>query len=408
MNYKQAIKLLTSQAKFRIELGLERVKTILNILNNPQDKIKIIHIAGTNGKGSVACTLANILKHAGYKTGLYTSPHIAEYTERIKINNIDISENNFAKYIEQTCNLADINNVDLTEFEILTISAFKYFYDEKVDIAVIETGLGGRFDATNTIRNPVLSIITSISLDHTDRLGNTIEEIAFEKSGIIKEKSNVIISCKNRGFDVIRKQSEKKHSKVIEAKEEIITTFENEKNYITYKNEEYEFGLIGTYQNQNAALILKAVEFLNSNNFEINKNSLKQGLKTVNWPARLEYIKEKNLIIDGAHNPDAAIELRKSLDFYFPNQKRTFIYSTLNTKDYISIAKTLFKKNDIIYYFEFNHKNAVPFDTYKKTVNRLNIQKMNTSDINRILEDKSLKIICGSLYMIGKIYYTIK
>ena len=364
MNYEQAIKLLTSQAKFRIELGLERVKAILNIFDNPQNKIKIIHIAGTNGKGSVACSLANILKHAGYKTGLYTSPHIVKYTERIKINNIDISENNFAEYIEETCNLAEINNVDLTEFEILTISAFKYFYDEKVDIAVIETGLGGRFDATNAIKDPVLSIITSISLDHTDRLGNTIEEIAFEKSGIIKENSNVIISDKNKGFDVIRKQSEKKHSKVIEAKEEIITTLENEKNYIIYNNEKYEFGLIGTYQNQNTALILKAVEFLNSNNFGINKNSLEQGLKTVKWPARLEYIKEKNLIIDGAHNPDAAIELRKSLDFYFPNQKRTFIYSTLNTKDYISIAKILFNKDDIIYYLEFNHKNAVPFDIY--------------------------------------------
>lgn len=404
MNYEQTIELLTSQAKFRIELGLERVKSILNILDNPQDKIKIIHIAGTNGKGSVSSTVGNILNKAGYKTGLYTSPHLINYTERIKINNNNISESQFANYIEEICNIANNNNIDLTEFEILTVCAFKYFYDEKTDIAIIETGLGGRYDATNTTAKTLLSVITSISLDHTDRLGKTIEEIAFEKAGIIKKNSNVIISKRNKGLKTIIKYAKEQECRVIATREDIKTFFKNGKNHIIYKEKAYEFNLLGTYQNQNAEIILKIIEFLNENNFTISDKALIQGLKTVTWPARFEYIKEKGLILDGAHNPDAAIELKKSLDFYFPNKKRIFIYSTLDTKDYISIAENLFTQYDTIYYYEFNHKNAVPFETYKSKIDWLKINKIDFSQINQIINNKNLKIICGSLYMLGQLY----
>ena len=151
MRYEEAVKLLTSQAKFQIKLGLERVNKILNILDNPQNKIKVIHIAGTNGKGSVSSILSNILKHSGYKIGLYTSPHLVKYTERINVDGLDIKEETFTKYIEEICNLANEKDIELTEFEILTVCAFKYFFDEQVDIAIIETGLGGRLDATNVI-----------------------------------------------------------------------------------------------------------------------------------------------------------------------------------------------------------------------------------------------------------------
>ena len=164
MNYKQSIELLTSQGKFYIKLGLERVQAILELLGNPQDKLKIIHVAGTNGKGSVSSTVANVLKCADYKVGLYTSPHLVEYTERIRINNEEIPQDIFANYLEEICTLADKHEIHLTEFEILTVLAYKYFADNKVDIAVIETGLGGRFDATNVTKNTFISVITSISL----------------------------------------------------------------------------------------------------------------------------------------------------------------------------------------------------------------------------------------------------
>ena len=185
--YLKTEQFLHSTEKFCIKLGLERISATLELLGNPQDKIQVIHVAGTNGKGSVCTLTAEILKHAGYKTALYTSPHLFKYNERFKINGQDISDDGFADYTNSVNLLAERNGIDLTEFEILTAAACKYFYDNKVDFAVMETGLGGRFDAVNAVKKPVVTAVTSISIDHKDRLGDTIEKIAFEKAGIIKK-----------------------------------------------------------------------------------------------------------------------------------------------------------------------------------------------------------------------------
>lgn len=404
LTYQNAINLLTSQSKFHISLGLNRTEKILSILGNPQNKVKIIHVAGTNGKGSVSSVLANILKSAGYKTGLYTSPHLVEYTERIKINNLDISKQDFANYIDEICLIADNNKIDLTEFEILTVCAFLYFYRNKIDVAIIETGLGGRFDATNTVKNKLLAIITSISLDHTDRLGNTIEEIAYEKAGIIEKNSNVIISNENLGFNKIKEVALSQNAKVHIASNNIKTAFESGNNYLIIDNQKYEFSLLGLYQNKNMSLVISAVEFLNNNGFKIDENAIRTGFKTAKWPARLEYKKEMNLLIDGAHNPDAALELRKSIDYYFKKQKRLFIYSTINTKNYKAIAEILFQKDDEIYFYEFNHKNAVSYSEYIQNVDWLNIKKFEADKLKNILASNKINIITGSLYMIGEIY----
>ena len=404
MNYEQAKELLTSQGKFYINLGLERIQAILKLIGNPQDKIKIIHVAGTNGKGSVSSILANILKCAGYKTGLYTSPHLVEYTERIKINNIDISKEDFASYIERICTIAEKKNIHLTEFEILTAIAFKYFADNKVKIAVIETGLGGRFDATNVCKKPILSIITSISLDHTDRLGNTIEKIAFEKAGIIKPKSTIITEISNQGFKVIKNAAEEKKAKLIIATNYVNMNYENGNNYVSIEDIKCEFPLLGLYQKANLSIVLQAVEFL-----KIKTEAVIEGLKTAKWPARLEFIKDKNLLIDGAHNPDAAKELKKSLDYYFNNQKRIFLYSTLNTKDYKEIAKILFNEDDEIYFYEFNNKNAISFEEYKNNNPQLrNIKQFRKNQLKEFILKPELKIITGSLYMIGELYNELK
>ena len=404
MNYEQAKELLTSQGKFYINLGLERIQSILKLIGNPQEKIKIIHVAGTNGKGSVSSILANILKCAGYKTGLYTSPHLVEYTERIKINNIDISKEDFATYIEKICTIAEKKNIHLTEFEILTAIAFKYFADNKVKIAVIETGLGGRFDATNVCKKPILSIITSISLDHTDRLGNTIEKIAFEKAGIIKPKSTILTEISNKGFRIIKNTAEEKKVKLIVATNYVNMNYENGNNYVSIEDKKCEFPLLGLYQKANLSIVLQAVEFL-----KIKTEAVIEGLKTAKWPARLEFIKDKNLLIDGAHNPDAAKELRKSLDYYFNNQKRIFLYSTLNTKDYKEIAKILFNKDDEIYYYEFKNKNAISFEEYKNNTPQLrNIKQFNKDQLKEFLLKPELKVVTGSLYMIGELYNELK
>ncbi len=405
MTYKQTIEMLQSQGKFYINLGLERILAVLNLFGNPQNSLKVIHVAGTNGKGSVCSTIANILTHNGYKTGLYTSPHLVEYTERIKINNEQISKDDFTNYIENVCSIADANNIDLTEFEILTAAAYKYFYDNKVDFVIMETGLGGRYDATNVCKQPVVSVITSISLDHTDRLGDTTDKIAYEKAGIIKENSKAVVNSDNIGLKVIEQVSKDKNAKLIIAKDNINTTFENGINYVVYNEKKYEFPLLGLYQRQNLSLIFKTIEQLPC---KISEEGLREGLKTVKWNARLQYIKDKNLIIDGAHNPTAAAELKKSLDYYFKNQKRIFIYSTINTKDYVSIAKMLFNPEDEIYYLNFNYKTAVPFEEYNKKVNFLgNIKQINKEDIPSVLEKNELKILTGSFYMIGEIYENI-
>ncbi len=403
INYEKTIQLLQSQSKFQIKPGLERIAEIMKLLENPQEKIKIIHIAGTNGKGSVCAILSSILTTAGFKTGLYTSPHLVEYTERIKINNKDISKSDFSAYVQKINTIAEQNHIDLTEFEILTAVAYLYFAEQKVDFAIIETGLGGRFDATNICKNPLMSVITSISFDHTDRLGNTIEKIAYEKSGIIKDNSTVITSSSNQGFKIIKSIANEKNAKLEIPSAEIDFIFENNVNYAIINNKKYEFPLMGLYQKENLALAIKAIERINKD--EINENALISGLKNVNWHARFQYIKERNILIDGAHNPDGAKQLSDNLNYYFPDRKKTFIYSTINTKDYINIAKTLFNENDEIYYLKFSHKNAVSFEEYKNNVTFLkNIKPLEQRELNEILKKEELKVITGSLYMIGEIF----
>ena len=213
-NYKKALGLLTSAQKFRIKLGLERINALLALLGNPHKNLKVIHIAGTNGKGSVCSILSSIFAAAGYKTGLYTSPHLISYTERIKINNKPVDEEKFAQLVCGICDIARKNKIEPTEFEVLTAAMFKYFHEEKTEICIVETGLGGRFDATNVIENPVCSIITSISKDHTERLGNTIDQIAYEKAGIIKQNSKVICECENAGFEVIKNAAQSRNAQL--------------------------------------------------------------------------------------------------------------------------------------------------------------------------------------------------
>ena len=196
-----------------------------------------------------------------------------------------------------------------------------------------------------------------------------IQKIAYEKAGIIKENSKVITATYNNGFEIIKQIAKEKNAKLVPVNYEIEMIYENSINHAIIDETKYEFPLLGLYQKQNLALVLEACRVL-----KINSEAIKQGLKTAKWPARLEYIKEKNILIDGAHNPDSAQELKKSLEYYFKNEKKIFIYSTIDTKDYKAIADILFTPEDEIYYLEFNHKNAVSFEQYRKDVPQLNIK----------------------------------
>ena len=405
-NYENSINILASQGKFRISLGLERISQILNLLGNPQDKIKIIHVAGTNGKGSVCASVESILREAGYRTGLYTSPHLIEYTERIKINGEDISKEDFAELFDEIFQICEKNNIQSTEFEILTAMAFAWFEKKCVDFAIIETGLGGRFDATNVIKKPVCSIITAIDLDHVDRLGTTIDEIAFEKAGIIKENSTVIALETNKGSGIINKVSKEKNSKLFTVKDEYSL-----KEDFSYSNgfNAYDLALKGDFQSQNLALILELMRYLNSKNFKITDISIEKGLKSVKWPARFEYHKEKNLIIDGAHNLQAAIALRKALDTYFKDKKVVWLYSSITTKDYKNIIDTLFKPEDTVIFTEFDSQSSIKTSDLPEKINTKSLYTFtNVADAVEALQKHStsdhIRVIAGSFYMIGEAY----
>ncbi|MCR5262099.1 MAG: bifunctional folylpolyglutamate synthase/dihydrofolate synthase [Candidatus Gastranaerophilales bacterium] len=405
-NYLKTEKLLHSAEKFHIKLGLERISAILELLDNPQEKIRVVHIAGTNGKGSVSALTAEILKSSGYKTALYTSPHLFKYNERFKINGVDISDDDFSAYTTEINQLAENNGIDVTEFELLTAAAYKYFYDNKVDFAVMETGLGGRFDAVNVVKQPVVTAITSISIDHKDRLGDTVEKIAFEKAGIIKDNTPLVINKNNNGYEVIFKVAEERKAPVFDAEEEVKILFENGINYAVFAGQKYEFNLWGLHQKQNLDLVLKITEVLKQKGFKINDNSICQALKNVFLPARFQYNKKYNLIIDGAHNYDAALNLLKNLDYYFPNQKRTWIYGAISTKEYDKITNMLFESGDTVILPDFEYPLAVPYAKIIEKIKKSDIKFKNlrkTENILNFLSQTSLNIMTGSFYMAGNL-----
>lgn len=377
--YKQAIDILTSRDNFYIDLGLERIQRVLRAFGNPQDSLRCIHVAGTNGKGSVCAIMESILREAGYKTGLYTSPHIFDYTERIKISGQDISQDDFAKLIFEVTEKAQEISTHLTEFEILTVCMFLYFSRNDVEIVILETGLGGRLDATNVIKKNLCSIITQIDLDHTDRLGVTKDEIAFEKAGIIKPACPVITSM---GFEAIRDKADKEDSMFIMVS--------------PYVNPEFieALTLKGTHQVENLALAITAVNYLFK---DISDSAIVEGLRKIKHPCRFEYFEDKKIIIDACHNPNGVQALRNNLDYYFPNEKRRFVFGALRTKDYEKMMKILFRENDEVFLNGFDYPNACTFEELKA---KCPVQAKNFKDFSP--QTDRLTIVCGSFYMIGK------
>ena len=401
--------ILTSCGKFRIDLGLDRIEKVLKLLNNPQNNFQVIHIAGTNGKGSTSKLINEILiqtyKDTDVKIGLFTSPHLFSYTERIKINNKDIPENEFNLLVVEIDSYARENGIELTEFELLCAVAFQYFYLEKVKFVILEVGLGGLYDATNVIQKPLVEVISEIDLDHTQRLGKTIDEIAFQKAGIIKENSNVIFLNSNKGYEILKKEAIKKNAKILSVPD-VEVVFENGKNFAVVDSRRYEFNLLGTHQKDNLALALGALLGVG---FEIKQDVLKMALKNVVWPFRLEYHKEKNILIDGAHNPSGIKALRKFLNENFKNNKKTFVFGCLNNKDYKAMLDILLENDDEFYFYEFNYPNALKYQELSEKYQKKAIRISNLSEIKKILKEKTnLKIFCGSLYMLGQIFSEIK
>ena len=305
-------------------------------LGNPQVGQNFIHVAGTNGKGSTCAMLAEILQCAGYKVGLFTSPHLERYTERIKINGQEISQKDWDR-LEKQVNEAAVG-LETVEFDRITALGFLKFKEEACDIIVLEVGLGGRLDATNIIENPVLCAIASIGYDHTELLGNTIAEIASEKAGIIKKGSSVVVSYQSsEALDVFKAKALEMKAKlsITDPSMETLHSISLDGQVISYKSHKgLKLSLLGSYQYKNVALVLDCIDELR-NSFDIPEAAISEGLSKVVWPGRFEILRKSPLIIlDGAHNSNGAEELAECIKAYIPQKRVHFVMGVLSDKDY--------------------------------------------------------------------------
>ncbi len=337
MNYEQAITYIHSVNWAFCKPGLERITALCRALGDPQNKLRFIHVAGTNGKGSTSAMLASILQKAGYCTGLYTSPYIRTFCERIRVNGENIPKDKLAQLTERIRPIADAMEDKPTEFELITALAFAYFAECKCDVVVLEVGLGGRLDSTNVIENSALSIITGIDFDHTALLGNTIEEIATEKAGIIKEGRPVLFGGgEGVALDTIRRVAFAKNASLHTVdrssyQEREATLDGTAFDYAHYTN--LHLPLLGAYQPYNAMLVLTAIDLLNGQGFAIDEDAVRAGLLTVRWPARFELLSRAPIIIyDGGHNPEGVRAAVASIKAYFPNQRVNILSGVMADK----------------------------------------------------------------------------
>lgn len=410
---------LNELKKKGMKLGLERMYEALNQIQNPHKYLKGSLIAGTNGKGSTAFILYKLLLSIGFKTALYTSPHIREINDRYLISDIKISDEDLLHYIDSLKEISERNNLTLFEFE--TLIAFKYFYDQKVDFAIFEVGMGGRLDATNCFE-PSIKVITSISKDHIEYLGDTEEKILFEKAGIIKH-NNTIISGINQ-TDLIEQLESicKEHnSRLIQLNRDIcINDIREEEGYeyfnYRYLNTNFDnicLSLFGRYQISNCALAITSfLEIAKEYNIQIDKEILYNTLKNIHFGGRFEiYSKNPLIIIDGAHNIDGITRLKESIvSFNKENKKILCIFSTLNNKDPERKIEILKDIVDQFIFVENHHPLSVKRDEFIHIAKKLNISRFDTMDLKSAImksqEDFNnyLILITGSLYTLEPTY----
>ena len=346
MNYTEALEYIHGVNWTFCKPGLDRIRELCEKLGNPQNKLKFVHVAGTNGKGSFCSMIESILRKAGYKTGLYTSPYIKEFNERMRVGGKNIENDVLADITTRVRPIADSMTDKPTEFELITAVAFQYFYESGCDVVVLEAGMGGRLDSTNIIREPLLSVITGIALDHTDYLGDTVEKIAAEKAGIIKDQAPILYGGDDDAArEVIRNTANERGSKFYDIDYDDIKKLKSDLagSIFDYKTHSgVKIKLLGLYQPKNAAEVIEAVEILRSRGLNISESALLEGLANAEWIARFEILSKNPLIIfDGAHNPQGISSATRSIKHYFKDEKIYVLSGVLRDKDYDFIAGEL-------------------------------------------------------------------
>jgi dihydrofolate synthase / folylpolyglutamate synthase len=395
--------ILTPWQRAGMSLGLERIQALMFILGNPQDKIPVIHVAGSNGKGSVCAYLSTILA-AGYRVGRYTSPHLVDWNERICINNQPIATDRLTTVLQ---NVQAASPEPLTKFELITAAAWSYFASEKVDIAIMEVGLGGRLDATNTVSKPLVSVITSISREHWQQLGETIPEIAGEKAGIIKPGCPVVIGqLPIEATQVITQRAQELQAPCSQI------TPANEINPGQAQVGEliYSLPLLGDIQLHNSALAIEVINQLTAQGWQISPAQIQDGIANTQWLGRMHQTEwqGQKLLVDGAHNPESAIALRNYVDRW--QQPVTWVIGMLNTKEHLPILQALLRSDDRV------HLVPVPDDLTATPAELMNMVRSIYPDMTAQTYDDWPSgltaayeyplpvVMSGSLYLLGDFY----
>ena len=345
MTYEQALAYISTVSSRGGKPGLERIRTLMNGLGNVQNKLKFVHLAGTNGKGSTSCMLSNILMQAGYNTGLFVSPFIIRFNERMQIIGQHIPDEKLAEIVERVSKVADTMEAPLTEFELITATAFVWFAEEQCDIVVLETGLGGRLDATNLIETHECAVITNIGIDHTDYLGNTLAEIAYEKACIMKGNRPVVAYASDReALDVIVSYAVSHNNPIsvtnFDAIEPVSADLRGQS--FRYEGKEYTIRLLGAHQQRNAALVLETVKVLQQLGWNITDDCVVAGMAAAQWPARFELLHEDPIVfVDGAHNMQGVESLQKAVADYLDGRRVICLTGVLADKDWQQMMKVL-------------------------------------------------------------------
>ena len=412
MNHTESIEYIHSISWCFCKPGLERIEKLCSLLGNPQKNLKFIHVAGTNGKGSFCAMLDSVLRESGYKVGLFTSPYIRFFNERICFDGAPISNGELAEVTSYVRPFADSMEEKPTEFELITAIGFEYFKRKGCDVVILEAGMGGRLDSTNIIDSPILSVITGIALDHTAFLGNTVEKIAHEKAGIIKKGVPVLFGGNDTVAEgIIREKAIDSLSEFFVTDRSAISNIEPSLSGTRFDfgdRHNIEISLLGLYQPLNAANVLTAVDILRSNGFSVSEDSIYLGLKAAKWHARFELISSDPIIIyDGAHNPEGISAAVRSIKAYFPEKKVYVLSGVMKDKDYNAIAADLAtvashaftvtpdntRALDAKEYASVlaNHSiKAVPFESLKEALH---------TAIEKAKSDKTPLFCLGSLYM---------
>lgn len=431
MFYQEAMDYIANIERAGSDYGLERMRELLDLLGEPDEKLKFVHVAGTNGKGSVCAYLTSVLKSAGYKVGTYNSPSVFCYNERWLIEGNPLSNDDVAKYlttvkecVEQENILRSAFGIDLlkpTAFEIETAVAMLAFYEKECDICVLETGLGGRWDATNAIRSKELAVITPIGLDHCGILGNTLKEIASEKSAIVKDVVVTTLQQEEIINEIyhpyVIENGKRKDIKATVKIASIPTLVDSDITGQTFEcdGKTYRIKMLGEHQLVNASIAIKAVEVLREKHFDISDDAIKSGLANTVWRARLQVVQNsqnefnisitqgKTLVLDGSHNPHGAKTLADGLQKYFKNESVHLVLGILKDKDVEGVCKTLAPLATRITTITPNSPRAMGAtelkDIAKKYCDRVD---SSTNDIkttvqNALNQECSVVVLCGSL-----------